>query len=96
MQYSTSGNKIDVVGNIKTIKDTKDIQTAIDSVVGSGSKEVVLSIKESIAMTSSLIGFLLKIIKKDGVSVNVHIRNENLYELLSDLELLDIFKVKRI
>lgn len=46
-------------------------------------------------MTSSVIGFFIKVIFQDKVSIHVYVKDDRLYSLLEDLNLIETFKVKK-
>ena len=46
-------------------------------------------------MTSSVIGFFIKVIFQDKVPIHVYVKDDRLYSLLEDLNLLDTFKVQK-
>jgi hypothetical protein len=96
MKIDSSGNTIDIVGNIKTIEDYIEIKACTEQMVRSGESKVVLNISESFAMTSSLIGHLCKLHGRDKIEVQVNVDNDNLYKLLDSLSLLGIFSVRKI
>jgi len=95
MQIETSTNNIIINGNIKTINDFQNIKSSIDSVVTS-SKTITIKIVDSISITSSVIGYLNKLVLKDGVNITMLVGNEKLIELLEDLNLKSTFNARRM
>jgi hypothetical protein len=61
MEISASANRIKIVGNIKSVSDYQDIKSCIDSVVATNSN-IVINIKDSISITSSIIGYFNKLV----------------------------------
>ena len=95
MQIEASANNIIINGNIKTINDFQNIKSSIDSVVTSG-KTITIKIVDSISITSSVIGYLNKLVLKDGVNITMLVGNEKLIELLEDLNLKSTFNARKI
>ena len=94
MEITTSSNTVTINGNIKSINDFQDIKNTIDSVKSSNTS-ITLVLEDSISITSSVIGYLNKIVLKDKITLNTRVGNPQLMELLSDLSLIDIFNAKR-
>lgn len=77
-----------ISGNIKTPADNSMIKTAILNAMQSDhNQKIVLKIEDSFIITSSVIGSLLKFIKKDQIPLSLHVKNSELYEMLVDMEL---------
>ena len=58
-------------------------------------KSIIVKTPESFSMTSSVIGFFIKVIFQDKVSIHVYVKDDRLYSLLEDLNLIETFKVKK-
>ncbi len=94
MEISSTQNQITITGNIKTVSDYQEIKTRIDSVINQH-KSISLDIIDSISITSSVIGYLTKIVMKDKIALNTKVGNSQLLELLDDLNLKATFKAKQ-
>jgi len=94
MELNVSGNIVTIKGNIKTVSDYQEIKGNIDA-IAANSKSVTLKILDSISITSSVIGYLNKLVLKDGVALSIEVGNQQLKELFDDLNLTTLFKVKR-
>ena len=94
MELNISSNVVTIRGNIKTVRDYQDIKNAVDS-IASNSKTVVLKIIDSISVTSSVIGYLNKLVLKDGVDLSIYVGDPQLLELFDDLNLTSMFKVRK-
>ncbi len=92
MDISSSSNTITIVGNIKTVGDFQSIKTAVDSIKNSY-KTIILEIQDSISITSSIIGYLNKLVLKDGIDLNMKVGDKQLIALLEELNLAATFKV---
>ena len=95
MQVTMSSNTLTIVGNIKSVNDYQDIKTSLNSIVDDF-KEINVIIKDSLSITSSVIGYLNKLVLKDGVKINMSIGNAQLLELLEDLNLNSVFNARKI
>jgi len=95
MELNVSGTRVVVKGNVKSISDFNDIKNAVDGII-STSKHVVIELVDSISLTSSVIGYLSKLVNVDGTMIELYVGDKDLYELLSDLGLINLFRVKKI
>ena len=95
MEISASGSVVTIEGNIKTIGDYNSIRATVQGIVDSGNQSISINIPNSISLTSSIIGYLLKLAKKDGVRISTKIGDNRLHELLSELNLIDVFNVSK-
>jgi len=93
MELETSSNNITIKGNIKSINDFQNIKQNVDSVI-SQHKQINLFVVDSLSITSSVIGYLNKLVLKDGIDINMRVGNEQLLHLLDDLNLISTFKAK--
>ncbi len=93
------GGSIDLVvtGTIKTVTDAQSIKDTIQRTNVQYPNAILrLVIKDSFIITSSVIGFLVKSIKVDGIPLNVHVCSNELYEMLDDMNLIDTMNVKKV
>ncbi len=94
MDISSSANTVKITGNIKSISDFQSIKSTIDTIKDSTST-ITLDIQDSISITSSVIGYLNKLVLKDSIDLNMKVGNVELMNLLEDLNLKNTFKAKR-
>jgi len=94
MNISTAGSKVTLNGNIKSVSDFQNIKSTLDDVTASNA-EITLLIADSISITSSVIGYLNKLILKDGIKINMLVGNDDLISLLNDLNLSNVFNVRK-
>ena len=92
MELKVYGDTIEINGVIKTITDAQEVIDAIKSVDG---KTLRLIVKDSFALPSSIIGYLIKK-SEEGTNVSIEVGSEILGELLDDLNLTKIFNVRKI
>ena len=95
MEISTSSNSVTISGNIKTIGDFQTIKSTLDA-ISSKYQEIILNIVDSLSITSSIIGYLNKLVLKDNIELHINIGNDQLLELFDDLNLSTVFDVKKI
>ena len=94
MDIEQVNNEIVITGNIKSIEDSIQIKETISAVLRQGSANVFLRIKDSFSMTSTVIGFLMKLVNYDKVQLSLVVGDNRLYVLLEELNLLRIFNVR--
>lgn len=95
MEIETSVNNITITGNIKSVSDFQSIKEVVDSVIIQH-KQININILNSLSITSSVIGYLNKLVLKDNIDIRMYVGNEQLLNLLDDLNLILTFKAKRI
>ncbi|MEN4045822.1 hypothetical protein [Sulfurimonas sp. NWX367] len=95
MTISVSANTVTINGNIKSIQDYQQIKETIDT-LRTTHRHIVLVIKDSISITSSVIGYLNKLVLKDNIDLHVEVGDEQLMELFEDLNLVSLFHVKKV
>jgi len=93
MDVRQNGNMVEVNGVIKTIQDSQELINAIKNASKTGS--IIIRINDSFSIPSTVIGELLKI-KDSGVNISIEVKDEILYELLDDLNLVHTFNVRKI
>lgn len=95
MQVTTSLNSVNIVGNIKSIQDYQEIRRVLSDLTIKYN-EITIVIENSLSITSSIIGFLNKLVLKDGIKITMKVGNSQLMELLEDLSLTSTFNVGKI
>lgn len=95
MEIKRNGSELVISGNIKNTTDYQIIKDNVNELIKSGSKSIIVKTPESFSMTSSVIGFFIKVIFQDKVPIHVYVKDDRLYSLLEDLNLLDTFKVQK-
>lgn len=94
MELQISSNVVTIAGNIKSIGDFQAIKQGIGDVVATHNA-IHLNIVDSLSITSSVIGYLNKLVLKDNIDLHMNVGNEQLLDLLDDLNLTTMFKAKR-
>ncbi|MFT5659830.1 MAG: SUMO ligase MMS21 Smc5/6 complex component [Sulfurimonas sp.] len=95
MEIVTSSNTVTITGNIKSISDHQNIKNSLDALKGSNST-IIVELKDSISITSSVIGYFNKLVLKDKIRLEMKIGNPQLMELLDDLHLSKTFNALKV
>jgi uncharacterized protein YjbJ (UPF0337 family) len=90
------GNIVAVKGNIKTIGDYQELKGYVQKLIDNEHKEVEIHILDSYTITSSVVGYMFKIINLEMVKITLHVRDHRLYQILEDLRLLEAFNVQKL
>ena len=95
MQIKSSGTgELTISGNIKSIEDSAQIKEAVVALQKAGATAMVLKIEDSFSMTSTVIGFLTKLVQVDKVGVSLVVGDQRLYQLLEELCLIHPFNIR--
>lgn len=94
MEINVQSNTITVSGNVKTVGDFQAIKNSIDAVVSQHNK-IQIRFADSISLTSSVIGYLNKLVLKDNIQIETIVGNPQLLELLKDLKLDTAFNARK-
>ncbi|GFO67169.1 hypothetical protein GMLC_07480 [Geomonas limicola] len=93
MQIEVSGSsELTIRGNIKSIEDSTRIKEAIVA-LKKGEAGIQLKVPESFSMTSTVIGFLMKLVNVDRVRIALAVGDQRLYQLMEELSLVETFNV---
>lgn len=95
MEISVSSNTITLSGNIKSIGDYQKVKDTMDDFIKTN-KHVIFNIKDSISIISSVIGYFNKLVLKDEIDLQINVGDDQLMELFEDLNLVSLFKVKKV
>lgn len=80
-----------VSGVIKTINDSMQLRGELQKLYEGGAKSITLRIEDSFALPSAVIGYLMKLVNRDKVSLTLLAGDNRLYELLEELQLVTVF-----
>ena len=95
MKLSIDDSMLTITDNIKSVEDFQDIKIALDKMKNSYTS-ISIKILNSLSITSSVIGYLMKLIHKDGVRLSVTVGDKRLVDLLNDLGLSSELNVKKV
>ncbi|MBB5021464.1 hypothetical protein [Desulfurispira natronophila] len=93
--HTRDSNTLVISGNIKSIRHSQLIRESVENILKKGSRSLHLIIEDSFSMTSTVIGFLMKVANEEGIKISMTVTDERLWQLLSDFQLLDMFHVQR-
>ncbi len=94
MQIERHGSsELKITGNIKSIEDSLAIKEAIAGLKKDGATSILLRISDSFSMTSTVIGHVMKLVTIDNIRVAIVVGDRRLYELLDELNLVQLFNV---
>lgn len=86
---------VTVNGTIKSIEDSLQFQMLIENACTQDCiKKITISIEESYTITSSIIGFLIRLIKQDNIEIFLVARHQELVNLLHKLNLDQLFHIE--
>ena len=95
MEIRTSSNTATITGNIKSVSDFQGIKSSLDTLKATNSS-ITINIKDSISITSSIIGYFNKLVLKDKIKMEIKVGNPQLMDLLQDLNLIKVFNVRQV
>ncbi len=91
-----AASELTILGHIQKTESYFDLKREIDSMIEEGIREIHIKIPDSVTITSSVIGLLLRASSEEGVKVNLHVGQEQLYSLLESLNMLKIFNAQKM
>ena len=94
MDIKISSNNVTITGNIKSVGNFQTIKQELDAIIRQH-KSLTINIVDSLSITSSVIGYLNKLVLKDNIAIKMNIGNAQLIELLDDLSLISTFNAKK-
>lgn len=89
----TGANELTITGNIKSIEDSLKIKEEINKKLKIDDTRIKLVIKDSFSMTSTVIGFLMKLVHHDKIQISISVGDSRLYDLLDELNLVQLLNV---
>lgn len=94
MQISNNGSTLTIEGNIKSVDDFQLIKSHLDT-LSKQHTSIVIYIPDSLSITSSVIGYFMKLIHKEGINLSLKVGDDRLIKLLNDLSLISEFNVTK-
>ncbi|NWF66625.1 MAG: hypothetical protein HXX81_04055 [Campylobacterales bacterium] len=98
IRFSENDFSIDLIvnGNIKSVEDSTILKDELAKAISQLKTRVLnLFIEDSFIITSSVIGNLVKLIQKDKVPLYIFVKNNDLYKLLENMNLITVLNIKR-
>jgi len=94
MEISAASNIITITGNVKSVSNFQSLKSCVDGVV-SQNRTITINVKDSLSITSSVIGYFNKLVLKDKIDITMNVGNAQLLELLDELGLVSVFKARK-
>ncbi len=94
MQLKTDGSTLTITDNIKSVEHFQAIKSSLDEIKGSHSS-ISIRIIDSLSITSSVIGYLMKLVHKENIKISITAGDDRLINLLKDLGLSSEFNVRK-
>ena len=91
---ANGSNEVVITGNVKSVEDSIRIKDTVGGLIAKGSHNVQLRMVDSLSLTSTAIGFLMKIVHQDKVQLSITVGDRRLYTLLEELGLVQKFNVR--
>lgn len=91
-----NNNILKITGDVKNIDDYQLIKENAIKLRDKDAKSLTIIFADSSSITSSVIGFFLKLVQKDGVNLDVKVGQDSLLSLMKTLSLDNIFNVEKI
>ncbi|MDR0453244.1 MAG: hypothetical protein LBH05_00360 [Deferribacteraceae bacterium] len=91
-----SSSEIVVYGNIKNVNDYQEIKRIVTEMLREGSGQLNIKMPDSFSITSSIIGYFLKLVYQDGIKLSIMVSDERLFCLMNDLRLTEAFNVQKV
>lgn len=82
-----------IKGDVKKESHYLEIKEQLNALLKAGAQEVVLKIIHATIVSSSVIGYFLKLVRHDKIALKVEVSEETLFYLFYDFSLLKILNV---
>ncbi|GAB1535474.1 hypothetical protein ADMFC3_11050 [Geovibrio sp. ADMFC3] len=96
MEINVHDRQVEIKGNIKTLENYMTIKEVVQSMVDRGADSITFIIEDSLSMTSSVIGYLMKLVNVDRIHIHMYIGDDRLIDLMEELSLVQVFGVKKL
>jgi hypothetical protein len=77
------------------MQDYQQIKESLDT-LSKTQKSIIINMLDSISITSSVIGYLNKLVLKDKINLSINVSSSTLKELFDDLNLTSLFHVRKV
>ena len=95
MKLQSDGVHFDIYDSIKSVADAQTLVDSFEESKKRGINDITIRIYDSKTIPSNVIGCLLKL-GNEGVSIKIHIKDNNLYEIIEFLCLSDMIEINRL
>jgi len=94
MKLTADNAILNVQGNIKSVEHFQQLKTELDKMKAKHTS-ITIKLQDSLSITSSVIGYLMKLIHKENIRISLIVSDDRLINLLNDLGLSNEFNVKK-
>lgn len=92
-----SPDTITIKGHIISLDHYIDIKQAIQKNIQIHNlQSLILNIPDSNTITSSMIGFFIKLVNADRINLSMRVGQANLFTMLEELNLVALFNVQKL
>jgi hypothetical protein len=81
-------------GNIKSVNDYQEVKSVMTDLLRDSGKNITIRMPDAISITSSVIGYFLKLVYQDNVKIALIVNDARLLTLLDDLRLTEAFNAR--
>jgi len=96
ISLTVKNNEVIVSGNVISISDYWLIKENVINLVEKGHKEIIITFNDAELLSSSVIGFFLKLTLKDKINLKIKVKNPQLYSFMEILGLIKTLQVEKI
>lgn len=95
VSVTTTNSKVIVRGDVVSIGDYWLIKKKVTNLVENGRKKIVVVFRDAKFIGSSVVGFFLKLILKDKISLKIKANDPQFYHFMEILGLTEVFQMKK-
>lgn len=96
IQLDIFEHEIIIKGQLVTISDYRVIKEAIKKIIEQGHRSISVTFIDTDSITSSVLGYFLKLVQKEKLDFKMNVKSNNLYNLLDMLSMIKVFNVNKI
>lgn len=85
-----------LTGQISSFSDYETIKHFLNDQLNKGAEQLEIEIRDSKSVTSSVIGYLIKLLNLNKAKISILVHQEQLFGIFDDLNLIEPFDVRRI
>lgn len=89
-------NEITINDVIRGQDDYTEIKNSMEALIEKGIDSIKVNILESSSVNSSVIGYFMKVINKDKIALQINVKDQKLYKIFDDLNLISVFNIKKV
>lgn len=90
---ATGPAEVKITGDIKSIADYLEIKKVMSELLDNGARVVSVKIPNSPFINSALLGYFLRLIHEEKITLSLQVGNDKLFNMLTVMNLITIFNV---